>query len=109
MPATQATTLAMSRDAPPPPCGKRKTKEAQPAQSDPQEFQQKKREIFIAELMAKGCELRHAQVAVANARADTARAHCTEPRSAHARRMPPPRTRSSGLAVGPIICEARAS
>ena len=30
-------------------------------------FQEKKRAAFVAELMANGCELRHAQEAVANA------------------------------------------
>ena len=61
--ATQKTPSATAGDAPPSAGGKRKKRSAQRLQ----EFQEKKRAGFIAELVAKGCELGHAQEAVANA------------------------------------------
>ena len=54
---------ATAGEVPPSPGGKRKERSARRLQ----EFQEKKRAGFIAELVAKGCELQHAQQAVANA------------------------------------------
>ena len=61
--AGRTTSSAMAGDAPPSSGGKRTKRNAQRLQ----EFQEKKRAAFVAELTAKGCELRHAQEAVASA------------------------------------------
>ena len=53
--------LASAAGEAPPPGGTRKARSARRLQ----EFQEKKRAGFIAELVAKGCELAHAQDAVA--------------------------------------------
>ena len=61
--AGRTTSSAMAGDAPPSSGGKRTKRNAQRLQ----EFQEKKRAAFVAQLTAKGFELRHAQEAVASA------------------------------------------
>ena len=61
--ATQQTRSATAGDALPSTDKKRAKRSAQRLLV----FQEKKRAAFVAELMANGCELRHAQEAVANA------------------------------------------